>query len=71
MSKAPRVQIKVRTEEAVEAMTGFLMDQGFEYDGDFTTLYGAEWKITGLLITGRHADVFSALEGAGYLKGDA
>lgn len=69
MSKI-RVQIKVQKEDRTEEMVGFLMDQGFEYDVDFTTLYGPEWEITGLIVTARHADVFAALEGADLLETD-
>lgn len=57
-------------DERVEEITGLLMESGFEYDVDFETLYGAGWKIVGLRITARHAEIVRLLDDNGYLQGE-
>jgi hypothetical protein len=45
------IRITGVTEAEVERVTALLDVHGFEYDADYTTLYGAAWAIVGLEFT--------------------
>lgn len=49
------VDIKEIDEATVINACGLLEEHGFEYDVDFTTIYGARWAIVGLRITNARA----------------
>lgn len=46
-----QIDITGLTEDTVVAASAELEDAGFQYDEDFTTLYGFRWTITGMRFT--------------------
>lgn len=57
------------TEEETDLAAEALLQADFEYDVDYTALYGENWRTTGLVVMRRHADIFRALADAGLLEG--
>ena len=55
-----RVEIKDLSEEDVVLISVMLDDAGFEYDTDYTTLYGAGWAVTGVRIMNPRANALVA-----------
>jgi hypothetical protein len=43
-----QIQITGMNEDDVVVASGLLDDAGFQYDEDYTTLYGAQWAIVGM-----------------------
>jgi hypothetical protein len=55
-----RVDITELSEEDVVLISVMLDDNGFQYDEDYTTLYGAGWTITGVRIMSVKANALVA-----------
>jgi hypothetical protein len=55
-----RIDIKDLSEEDVVLLSVMLDDAGFQYDTDYTTLYGAGWAVTGLRIMSVQANALVA-----------
>ena len=55
-----RVDIKDLSEQDVVLISVMLDDNGFEYDTDYTTLYGPGWTVTGVRIMSVEANALVA-----------
>lgn len=53
-----RITFTGLTETDVVRFSAALDAAGFKYDEDYTTLYGAAWEVTGLMIVGAAAEAF-------------
>ncbi|MEX2179333.1 MAG: hypothetical protein WD801_11515 [Gemmatimonadaceae bacterium] len=54
------IEIKGLTEKQVEVLTEQLEAGGFDYDVDYTTLYGEGWAIVGLSVSDVRANAVVA-----------
>lgn len=52
-----KIRITDITEDDVVSASAELDEQGYKYDEDYTTLYGAKWAIVGLEFTNPRAAV--------------
>lgn len=48
MARTHSIRITTLTEREVTQLAKALEAEGFEYDEDYTTLYGSGWSITGV-----------------------
>ena len=55
------IEITDVTEQQIEAITARLERDGYSYDEDFTTLYGAQWKLVGVRFMGNAVTVQRAV----------
>jgi precorrin-4 methylase len=55
------IEITDVTEQQVDRITARLENDGFRYDEDFTTLYGAQWKIVGVRFMGNAVTIRRAV----------
>ena len=55
-----RVDITELSEEDVVLISVMLDDNGFQYDEDYTTLYGPGWTVTGVRIMSVQANALVA-----------
>jgi hypothetical protein len=55
-----RIDIKDLSEQDVVLLSVMLDDNGFKYDKDYTTLYGAGWTVTGIRIMSVQANALVA-----------